>query len=293
MATEARKAEEERLQRAIAAAEEERAKKEEEERARKEHEQKAKEEAERKQAELDEKIRKEEEERLARKKRLEEIMARTRGGNKSKSSQDSPQPPPAATAAAVPPAPEESAAASTESNGEKKPESVEAVASNGHNGHNGVTQNNHCSEPAEEAAAAVTEDIAQNELKSKPDLLSDTNEKNQMNSLTDFDPFGGAATKTSPQEVTDNGESDVITGTDEQDVECHEEPVFDQILDLSCEKVAGGGGGESASTMAGSQVMIGAPIIAFEDANSSGTVPTAATTSIPNQVEVPTGDLLS
>ena len=108
------------------------------------------------------------------------------------------------------------------------------------------------------------------------------------NSLTDFDPFGGAATKTSPQEVTDNGESDVITGTDEQDVECHEEPVFDQILDLSCEKVAGGGG-ESASTMAGSQVMIGAPIIAFEDANSSGTVSTAATTSIPNQVEVPTG----
>ena len=107
------------------------------------------------------------------------------------------------------------------------------------------------------------------------------------NSLTDFDPFGGAATKTSPQEVTDNGESDVITGMDEQDVECHEEPVFDQILDLSCEKVAGGG--ESAPTMAGSQVMIGAPIIAFEDANSSGTVPTAATTSIPNQVEVPTG----
>ena len=46
-------------------------------------ERKAQEEAERKQAELDEKLKKDEEERLARKKRLEEIMARTRKGNKS------------------------------------------------------------------------------------------------------------------------------------------------------------------------------------------------------------------
>ncbi len=89
MAAEARKAEEERLQKAIEDAkkreEEERKKREEEEAKRKEAERKAKEEMERKQAELDEKLRKEEEERLARKKRLDEIMARTRGGGKSAS----------------------------------------------------------------------------------------------------------------------------------------------------------------------------------------------------------------
>ena len=87
LASEARKAEEERLQKAIEEAKkrenEEKKKKEEEESRRKEIERKAQEEAERKQAELDEKLKKDEEERLARKKRLEEIMARTRKGNKS------------------------------------------------------------------------------------------------------------------------------------------------------------------------------------------------------------------
>lgn len=85
----ARKAEEERLQKAIEEAqkreEEEKKRKEEEESKRKEAERKAQEEAERKQAELDEKLRKDEEERLARKKRLEEIMARTRGGKSANS----------------------------------------------------------------------------------------------------------------------------------------------------------------------------------------------------------------
>merc|ERR1719328_593900 len=83
IAAEARRIEEERLQKAIEEAQkreaEERAKRDEEERIKKEAEQKAKEEAERKQAELEEKLKKEEEERLARKKRIEEIMARTRG----------------------------------------------------------------------------------------------------------------------------------------------------------------------------------------------------------------------
>jgi hypothetical protein len=87
LAAEARKAEEKRLQKAIEDAQkreaEERARREEEERIKKEADQKAIEEAERKQAELEEKLRKEEEERLARKKRIEEIMARTRGGNKA------------------------------------------------------------------------------------------------------------------------------------------------------------------------------------------------------------------
>ena len=46
---------------------------------REEAETKAREEAEKKQQELEEKLKREEEERLARKKRIEEIMARTRG----------------------------------------------------------------------------------------------------------------------------------------------------------------------------------------------------------------------
>ncbi len=49
-------------------------------REKEEQERRAAEEAEKKRLELEEKLRKEEEERLARKKRIEEIMARTRGG---------------------------------------------------------------------------------------------------------------------------------------------------------------------------------------------------------------------
>lgn len=80
---EARRAEEERIRKAIEEKEaEDRKKKEEEERLRvekEEMEKKLKAEAERREAELQEKLKKEEEERLARKKRIEEIMARTRG----------------------------------------------------------------------------------------------------------------------------------------------------------------------------------------------------------------------
>jgi len=83
IAAEARRAEEERIQKAIQEKEaEEKRVREEEERARKEKEElerKTKEEAERREVELQEKLRKEEEERQARKKRIEEIMARTRG----------------------------------------------------------------------------------------------------------------------------------------------------------------------------------------------------------------------
>merc|ERR1712126_644550 len=79
---EARRAEEERIRKAIEEKEaEDRKKKEEEERLRAEKEEmerKIKAEAERREAELQEKLKKEEEERLARKKRIEEIMARTR-----------------------------------------------------------------------------------------------------------------------------------------------------------------------------------------------------------------------
>merc|ERR1719400_791008 len=80
---EARKAEEERIRKAIEEKEaEDRRKKEEEEKSRaekEEQEKKMKAEAEKREAELQEKLQKEEEERLARKKRIEEIMARTRG----------------------------------------------------------------------------------------------------------------------------------------------------------------------------------------------------------------------
>ena len=83
LAEEGRRAEEERIQKAIQEREEEERKaKEEEERLKKEKEEtekKSKEEAEKREAELQEKLKKEEEERLARKKRIEEIMARTRG----------------------------------------------------------------------------------------------------------------------------------------------------------------------------------------------------------------------
>lgn len=89
VAEEAKRVEEARLQKAIEEAkrreEDERRKKEEEESRRREAEKKAEEEAKKKQEELDEKLRKDEEERLARKKRLEEIMSRTRG-NKSANS---------------------------------------------------------------------------------------------------------------------------------------------------------------------------------------------------------------
>eukprot|EP00090_Calanus_glacialis_P005847 TRINITY_DN1454_c0_g1_i5.p1 TRINITY_DN1454_c0_g1~~TRINITY_DN1454_c0_g1_i5.p1 ORF type:complete len:962 (-),score=331.96 TRINITY_DN1454_c0_g1_i5:501-3386(-) len=82
-AEEARKAEEERIRKAIEEKEsEEKRVKEEEERVKAEKEElerKNKEEAEKRETELQEKLRKEEEERLARKKRIEEIMARTRG----------------------------------------------------------------------------------------------------------------------------------------------------------------------------------------------------------------------
>jgi len=87
LAAEARRAEEERIQRAIEENEaEERRIREEEERARREKEEqerRAKEEAERREIELQEKLKKEEEERQMRKKRIEEIMARTRGAKGS------------------------------------------------------------------------------------------------------------------------------------------------------------------------------------------------------------------
>ena len=77
---------------------EDRKKREEEERLREEKEEmerKVKAEAERREAELQEKLKKEEEERLARKKRIEEIMARTRGkGGATPKKEEEPVPAP-------------------------------------------------------------------------------------------------------------------------------------------------------------------------------------------------------
>jgi len=96
LAEEGRRAEEERIQKAIQEREEEERKaKEEEERLKKEKEEtekKSKEEAEKREAELQEKLKKEEEERLARKKRIEEIMARTRGKTAAPAPKEEPAP---------------------------------------------------------------------------------------------------------------------------------------------------------------------------------------------------------
>ena len=96
LAEEGRRAEEERIQKAIQEREEEERKaKEEEERLKKEKEEtekKSKEEAEKREAELQEKLKKEEEERLARKKRIEEIMARTRGKTAAPAPKEEPPP---------------------------------------------------------------------------------------------------------------------------------------------------------------------------------------------------------
>merc|ERR1719476_919517 len=86
LAEEGRRAEEERIQKAIQEREEE-VKKEKEE-----TEKKSKEEAEKREAELQEKLKKEEEERLARKKRIEEIMARTRGKTSAPAPKEEPTP---------------------------------------------------------------------------------------------------------------------------------------------------------------------------------------------------------
>lgn len=83
LAAEGRRLEDERIRKAIQEKDDEdRRVREEEERLKREKEElerKTKEEAEKREVELQEKLRKEEEERLARKKRIEEIMARTRG----------------------------------------------------------------------------------------------------------------------------------------------------------------------------------------------------------------------
>merc|ERR1712227_626715 len=98
---EARRAEEERIMKAIEEKEaEDRKKKEEEERLRAEKEEmekKVKAEAERREAELQEKLKKEEEERLARKKRIEEIMARTRKGTATPKKEEKEEETPAPT----------------------------------------------------------------------------------------------------------------------------------------------------------------------------------------------------
>ena len=105
--------------------------------------------------------------------------------------------------------------------------------------------------------------------------------------------IGGANKKDSPHNDVASEGDDVTASEDvmeQQDVDRQEsEPVFDQILDLSSCSVDKAGAGESGNA---NQVMIGAPIIAFEDANTSGNANSSGNplvTPPAPQVEVPTG----
>jgi len=272
-AAEARKAEEERLQKAIAEAqkkeEEERLKKEEEERARKEQELKAREEAERKQAELDEKFRKEEEERAARKARLAAIMARTRQPQSTPTKSTSDEP-------------------TTNGEGEKLSDKKEQEGGKS-TPPPAESNNSNCVNGVEENHSKNTEEDSK-----QPDLLSDTNERNQI--LSDFDPLSGnqhqidgsSSDSTAVKEVTNALKSvDISSHVEEQDVDCQEsEPVLDQFIDLDKASVSVVSPGSDSPSPGPDQVLIGTPIIAFEDANTTNT-------TITPQVEVPTADLLS
>ena len=132
------------------------------------------------------------------------------------------------------------------------------------------------------------------------------------NSLGDFDPFGSSkSTKDSVEVVPpsvskseDNGTSftgDRMSGdaaSSSKGDSCQQqqsESVFDQILDLSCEPVT-----KTTTTAAATTeqqplpVMIGAPIIAFEEAsnNSDSATLTNVVSSPPQAQEVPTGGIL-
>merc|ERR1719412_1657156 len=261
LAAEARRAEEERLQKAIEEAqkreEEERKKKEEEESKKAEAEKKAKDEAERKQAELDEKLKKEEEERLARKKRLEEIMARTRGAGKSANTTPKKEP-------------QEPQDSNNASNG--APSGDDSVAqTNGETTHSSLDPagdptkpdllgdidsavSQHCSDNANSnnGSSEVSNDdlekgiVDMNISEQTKDEEKLMNVKNES-SLLDLDPVP-VSLKQPPIEA---------------------QPEFDQILDLSNDATSSG-------------PPLATPLIAFED----------SITTSPKQ-EVPTSDLLS
>jgi len=262
------------LQKAIEEAqkreEEEKKRKEEEETKRKEAERRAQEEAERKQAELDEKLRKDEEERLARKKRLEEIMARTRGG---KSANSTPKKEPVQESAEQP-------TASTE------------------NGNPSSSSNNHPTTPkADEDSNKTNGEATHSSLDpagdpTKPDLLGDIEEKQPAQQQTDDLEKGIVDMNISEQAKDDeqimNAKNegtllDLDSGLKQTAPllpapklsETEHPPEFDQILDLNNHQ-------ESLEESGGALPPPATPLIAFED----------SITTSPKQ-EVPTADLLS
>lgn len=257
LAAEARKAEEERLQKAIEEAkkreEEEKRKKEEEELKRKEAERKAQEEMERKQAELDEKLKKEEEERLARKKRLDEIMARTRGAKSAATT-------PKKEAAPEVPAIETSAPEAPENNGEHSsldpagdPTKPDLLGDIAHVVPNGSAEEENKPQDSDIEKGIVDMNISE-QAKEEEKIM---NAKNEEASLMDLDS-GSVSLKQAPLLEEDSGQN---------------QPEFDQILDLT-------NSNEDPAPI--SPPPTAAPLIAFED----------SITPSPKQ-EVPTADLLS
>jgi len=307
LGAEARRAEEERLQKAIEEAqkqeEQEKRKKGDEENKRKEVERKAQEEAEKHTAELDEKLKRDEDERLARKKRMEEIMARIRG---AKSNNSTPK--------------KEAAPATPEPSNEASSEESSSVAAN-----NTVTDKDIKVAVSENTEENIENNSSNNGEHSsledptgdptKPDLLGDIststkaghqnlpetsdeeaqidneheslekgivdmniseqakedeqimNAKNEEASLLDLDSVNSSVNlfKQAPLLLE--------TASDAQ------QPEFDQILDLTTtSNNSGGGNGDSEQA----PPHLATPLIAFEDSINAS----------PKQ-EVPTADLLS
>merc|ERR1711962_1575563 len=302
LAAEARIVEEERLKKAIEEAqkreEEEKRRKEEEEQKRKESERKAKEEAERKQTELDEKLKKDEEERLARKKRLDEIMARTRG---AKSTNSTPKKEATPTTPETSMEPEESIvnkevvtapdAESSNNNGEHssledptgdptKPDLLGDIADESENK---TTPTNGLA--ATQEPVIVPADLDQNEASEDKQAQNDDglekgivdmniseqakeeeqimNVKNQEASLLDLDSGSSVNLLKQAPPLLETA----------QDVQ---QPEFDQILDLTNNSNEDGGDNLLAPPP------LATPLIAFEDSINTS----------PKQ-EVPTADLLS
>lgn len=284
----ARQAEEERLQKAMAEAqkreEEERQRKEEEEKAKKEKEEaerKAREEAEIKQKELEEKHRKEEAERLERKKRIEQIMARTRGSKGTPTSTPKKE-------VATPQSESDAVNGTTPLPEDGKDENGFHSSTQHHSGNADSTFGNQTSSPVSATP--------------QPDLLGDlfsNNNKQQSNAL---------ASPTSPSSVLAENEKNqfqdaspnkqlLLDSPEEKgtiDTQIKEESAadsngqshgngnheFDQILDLSEVK--------ESSVLE----VTAAPIIAFEAETTNDSQESGASSSA-NKLDANTADLLS
>jgi len=260
LAEEARKQEEERIQKAIQEKEEaDRKEKEEEERLKKEKEEterKVREDAEKREAELQEKLRKEEEERLARKKRIEEIMARTRGKGAA---------PKAAEPAANPPPPAQPQPQPEQSQPESQPQSLDShvdpvkpdllgdiaysKVESVENAKNLLASK--LSSDSSSDNSSTTESISPVNGKSSPSSNGDLSPELEKGALDSISIKSAEQDLSSPLITMENGEGPVKKQNGVID-----SGAFDQILDLSAvpdsNKAEGASGAPS-------------PIIAFEE----------------------------